>query len=407
MLALQLLALSIGELISRQNMEQNVLLYAGWAQATVAILLLSLVLYRVRNTKLKTLDKFLTDNELPSISVLVPARNEDKNLEELLRQIVANDYPKMEVIVLDDCSVSSRIPDIVKGFAHDGVRFIQGEDIRENWLAKNQAYDTLIQSASGDYLVCVGVDVRLGVRSLRALVQYIINNNISMVSVMPTRVEAGFWKGFFSPLRYLRELLRPGYRFGSEPVLSTLWAIKKSAYDSMGGMAAVARKVLPEQYFSKRLATQKEYAFVRSSGELKVSTAKVLSEQMTTSVRVAYPSQHRKLEIMSLSALGMTVFMLLPFIELIHGLVYGHASEVLLAGIAVLALTISHMTIVLVTNPVIWPLAVVNLPYLVIQEIILGFISMYRYEFGEVYWKGRNICLPVMEVIPRLPHLDS
>ena len=406
LLGLQLLPLGIEGVVTRYIRDHQIFLFIFWLQVEVAILILLVVLYRIHKTKAKTPDAFLSDSELPSISVLVPARNEDANLEELLRQIVANDYPKMEVIVLDDCSVSSRIPEIVKGFAHDGVRFIQGEEIRDNWLAKNQAYDTLIQSSSGDYIICMGVDVRLGVRALRSLVQYTLNNKLSMVSVMPRRFEPSFWKGFFSPLRYMRELLRPGYRVGSEPTLSTMWVIQRNAYDSLGGMRAVARKVLPEQYFAKQLAKQSKYAFVRSGGELTVATAKVLREQMVTTVRVAYPSQHRKLEVMGLSTLAMTLFMLLPFVELVHSLIFGHTTLAILSGVAVCALTISHMVIIATTNSVPWPLAIVNLPYLVGQEVVLNIISMYRYEFGEVFWKGRNICLPVMEVIPKLPKLE-
>jgi hypothetical protein len=44
-------------------------------------------------------------------------------------------------------------------------------------------------------------------------------------------------------------------------------------------------------------------------------------------------------------------------------------------------------------------------PIAVIGDVVLLNCSMYKYEFSEVIWKGRNVCLPVMRVIPRLPKL--
>jgi hypothetical protein len=67
-----------------------------------------------------------TDKELPSVSVLIPARDETDALQVCLQSLIANDYPKLEIIVLDDCSINRRTPEIIRSFAHDGVRFVPG-----------------------------------------------------------------------------------------------------------------------------------------------------------------------------------------------------------------------------------------------------------------------------------------
>jgi cellulose synthase/poly-beta-1,6-N-acetylglucosamine synthase-like glycosyltransferase len=338
---------------------------------------------------------------------LIPARNEDKNLEELLRTVVANDYPKLEIIVLDDNSNSQRISEIVKGFAHDGVRFVQGDGPKDDWLAKNQAYETLADNASGEYMVFMGVDVRLAVTSLRSLIEYSLSTKKDMVSVLPTRYDPAFWKGFFSPLRYFRELSKISPAVGGTPTLSTLWVIKKSAFDHVGGFGAATRTVIPERFFAKELSRTKQYAFIRSSSRLQVATAKAVSEQIDTSIRVSYPAQHRRLEANALSNIGMFVFMFLPFVQFIHAVIGKQYINALLSGIAAALLAVAHLAIVTTTNPILWPLAVINMPYLVLQEIALCALSMYRYEFGEVIWKGRGISQPVMQVIPHLPSIDS
>jgi hypothetical protein len=86
----------------------------------------------------------ISDRELPSVSVLVPARNETDDLERCLQALTASDYPKLEVLVYDDCSATRRTPDIIRSFAHQGVRFIQGDVPDETrWLAKNYSYSRL------------------------------------------------------------------------------------------------------------------------------------------------------------------------------------------------------------------------------------------------------------------------
>jgi hypothetical protein len=85
-------------------------------------------------------NKPLPKDELPSLSVLIPARNETTQLETCLTSLLASTYPKLEIIVLDDCSQDKRTPEIIRSFAQSGIRFIAGEIPSDTWLAKNFAY---------------------------------------------------------------------------------------------------------------------------------------------------------------------------------------------------------------------------------------------------------------------------
>ena len=68
------------------------------------------------------------EDELPTVSVCIPARNEMHALEQCLEYILASDYGKLEVLVLDDSS-SDQTPHIIRSFAHAGVRFIPGSPL--------------------------------------------------------------------------------------------------------------------------------------------------------------------------------------------------------------------------------------------------------------------------------------
>jgi glycosyltransferase involved in cell wall biosynthesis len=376
-------------------------------QAVTALMVLVTVIVRLFLSRPNGVKNYLTDKELPSISVLVPARNEDKDLEDLLTTLVANDYPKLEILVLDDCSTGKNIPEIVKKFAHDGVRFVQGDMPSESWLPKNQAYKTLFDHSSGEWLIFMGVDVRLGVGSLRALINYALLHKKDMISVLPRRFNAHFWAGFASPLRHFRELIKINYNKRNTSALSTLWLISRDSYESCGGFESVSRKVVPEHYFAGELNKKKSYAFVRTDDYLQVSTAKKLSEQLSTSIRVIFPSLHRRMERVALSTMFIFVSLVLPFILSIYFISVGKTTwDAILVHCVCIILTSAHALVISFTNPIIWPLSLINLPYVALQEIVLSYISMFKYEFGEIYWKGRNVCLPVMHVVPRLPKVD-
>lgn len=374
-------------------------------QVAVSACIAFLVVLRLIRSRPKEIRNYLPDSQLPAISVLVPARNEDENLEQMLQSIVANDYPKLEVLVLDDCSATPRVSEIVKRFANKGVRFIEGDYPKENWLAKNQAYQTLVHHSSGDWLIFMGVDVRLGPTSLRALVHYAIHHRAEMVSVLPRRADHSFITGLFAPLRYFRELSKINLRH-SVPALSTLWLIERKAYEEVGGIESVARMIIPEHYFASQLTKKSAYYFVHTNDYLQVGTIKTINEQLATSIRTLYPGMRRRIENVALYIVFSVTMLLMPFVQLVYGLVGNPSGYYFWSGLLACSfLVIAHCLVTIYTNPIVWPFALINFPYLVIQEMVLAVISLVKYEYGEVYWKGRNICQPVMHVIPALPPL--
>jgi hypothetical protein len=197
--------------------------------ATLALssaLLLASTVRRYGHTAWPVHEKVYDDIGLPSITVAVPARNETDDLQLCLTSIVGSNYPKLEILVYDDCSQERRTPEIIRGFAHDGVRFIRGEEPIDSWLAKNTAYNRLYEEANGQYIVFCGVDVRFGPDSLNRLIGFMKNNNKQMASIMPRR-DATVYGHFalIQAMRYWWELVPPRRFFSRPPVVSSCWVI--------------------------------------------------------------------------------------------------------------------------------------------------------------------------------------
>jgi hypothetical protein len=77
-------------------------------------------------------------------------------------------------------------------------------------------------------------------------------------------------------------------------------------------------------------------------------------------------------------------------------------------ALAVAVFIIVHCLVYLISIPRMWFVGVLNMPLVFAIEFWLLQISMYRYEFGEVLWKGRNVCEPIkLRPIAHLPKIPE
>lgn len=386
-----------------------------WSVFAIGTLVTALIvcLFTLRNLRKATFSpgkEHIPDSQLPSITVAVPARNETDALEFSLRSIIGSDYPKLEVIVLDDCSQNKRTPEIIRGFAQDGVRFLAGKPPADGWLAKNQAYEQLSSEASGTYIVFMGVDVTMEPHTLRKIVTTLLAKQKTMMSLLPLRaLESSSHYSVTQPMRYFWELAPPRRLFNRPPTLSSCWIIDRAKLKKYGSFKAVSGSIVPEAYFAKKsLRDNDGYAFALSNVSLGLRSSKTAAAQYQTALRTRYPQLHRRLELVALLGLAETATLLGPF-GVILAVLLGVQVPVLAtcaalaAGLFLMASTalIAYRTRI---NPVFY--AAVTFPAVVLNDLFLLHYSFFKYEFSSVEWKGRNVCIPVLQVIPHLPKLD-
>ncbi len=381
--------------------KSKVLEIVTYFQLFIAVCIFIIVQNNLRKLKFRMPEIYMTDAELPTITVAIPARNETTSLQECLESVLNNDYPKLEVIVLDDCS-QSNTDEIIKSFAQKGVRFINGDLPAERWLAKNQAYQRLFAEASGELILFCGVDARFGSRTIRSMVNILKSRNKSMLSVLPIQSSSKFSDAFIQPMRYWWELSLPRRIFNKPPVLSTCWMIEKKVLKKIGGFGAVSNTIIPESFFARELVKQDKYSFIRSSNELELYTNKNYQQQLSTAVRNSYPKLRKKPEWVFLLSVIILVFFIFPFLFLILNNWLININPLLVSSTC-LILIISHVSIVKISDPENTLIALVTFPIAAISEIIIENMSMFQYEYFTIEWKERNICIPVMHVTSRLP----
>lgn len=386
-------ALTAAIALSQNNVDLPVYYMPTISIALSSVLLVSAI-RNTRRSKARPAKHHITDKTAPAVSILVPARDETEELLDCLDSLVELDYPKLEILVLDDCSENKRTAEIIKQFAHKGVRFIAGSQPKGEWLGKNNAYQSLLDQSTGEYLIFMGADVRLHKHTVRNVLDRIVGTNIEMVSVMPLRTK-GTPQNVTAPLRYFWELALPRKLLKKPPVLSSFWLIKADKLKAFGGFKGVSRSMIPERHIAKFIGPNYRFWFA-SQLDLNITTSKILTEQTHTALLQRYPQSKRRIERVGLYTLLLLLIAVLPLLLIF----YSPALSIVALMLLSLALIVSEQAVreshvlrgILATS-------------LIIQEIYLLNYSMLKYEFSHIYWKNRNVCLPVMRVYKSLPKL--
>ncbi len=139
--------------------------------------------------------------ENKKVSVLIPARNEGKNIGNLLNDLKEQTFSNLEVIVYNDQSIDAT-ESIVSEFllADDRFKLINGDILPEGWLGKNYACHTLARNATGHYLMFLDADVRIKPDFVEKAIAYMQNRRIQLLSFFPYQVIGTFGEAITVPV---------------------------------------------------------------------------------------------------------------------------------------------------------------------------------------------------------------
>ena len=137
----------------------------------------------------------LPDADCPAISILVPARNEAARLPQALPTLLAQDYPRYEVIVVNDRSCDAT-GEILGQFAsqHQNLRVHHLTELPAGWLGKPHALEVGYQHATGEWLVFTDADVRFAPDLLRRAVALAREKGWEHLTLLLMADLEGFWE---------------------------------------------------------------------------------------------------------------------------------------------------------------------------------------------------------------------
>lgn len=168
---------------------------------------------------LVALVNYLTETNLPAsgrksedlVSVLVPARNEENNIGNLLEDLIRENYRNIEVIVFNDQS-DDRTAEIVTEYTirDERIRLVNSAGLPDGWLGKNFACHSLSEHSRGQYLLFLDADVRIGNSVIGRAVSFCEKHNLSLISIFPKQIIRSFGERITVPnMNYILVSLLP------------------------------------------------------------------------------------------------------------------------------------------------------------------------------------------------------
>jgi glycosyltransferase involved in cell wall biosynthesis len=146
--------------------------------------------------RLKRLATGLTSPaEWPLVSLVVPARDEGEKIEQSLMSLLAIDYPRLEIIAIDDRSQDDTGAIMDRLAAHDArLRVIHLTELPRGWLGKNNAMHQGARIAGGEWLLFTDGDVLFAPETLRLAISYVQQQRFDHLCMNPALIPGGYWE---------------------------------------------------------------------------------------------------------------------------------------------------------------------------------------------------------------------
>jgi len=197
---------------------------------------------RVMGSSLGDEPDALAQPALPKLSVVIPARNEERRLGEALGSVLEQDYPgELEVVLVDDRSEDAT-PEISARLAreHPELRPVSVDGLPPGWLGKNHAASVGAARTDGSWLLFCDADVVFDPAAFGRAVDYAERESLDHLTLIPRLELDGYWMRSVTAFSWMMGLLHLGlYRAnvdgsGVGVGIGAFNLIRRSAYEKIG-----------------------------------------------------------------------------------------------------------------------------------------------------------------------------
>lgn len=136
----------------------------------------------------------------PLVSVLIPARNEERSIQHCLNSVISQSYKNIEILVLDDNSTDHTLQKLEQFGQRENLCVVSGEDLPEGWTGKNWACHQLSLKAKGGLMLFIDADVELKEHALEYAVRLFEKKRLDTLSCFPTQIISTTGEAMVVPL---------------------------------------------------------------------------------------------------------------------------------------------------------------------------------------------------------------
>lgn len=333
------------------------------------------------------------------ISVLIPARNEAAIIGKTLRNLLAQDVPNLEILVLDDrsedataeavCAIARQTPQ---------VRLLCGKELPPGWTGKNWACAQLAEVATGDLLIFTDADVCWRPGALRSVLTAIDKLDADLLTVWPTQVTESWVERLTVPMMAMAvmgylpvSLAHDFYHPLAAAANGQCMAFQRPAYAAIGGHAAVRNAIVEDVRLAQKIkAAGFKLRMIDGAGLVvchMYDSARAAIDGYTKNILAGHQN---RISLLLLSALFHWSLFLAPWLWLLFGQNWPLPGWpvwpmlLMAAGVMVRAMT-AHATRQRVGDALLLPISVLIFTWIAARAI------WWRLRYRGVLWKGRLI----------------
>jgi len=232
-----------------------------WGYATVVFWIVVLVpslVMMIRKRISRCVPHTDVPEQWPLISVIVPAKDEAETIEVTLNSLLASDYPRLEIIAVNDRStdetgaIMERVAAEVKQKNQTTMQVLQIEELPSDWLGKSHAMHQGAKIAKGELLLFTDGDIIFNSKAISHATRIFLHKQLDHICLLPQLARGGLVEMAF--VTFFGFLLTGGTFLWLVP---TRWTfayigigafnlVRTSVYNSIGGFEAIKLDVLDD-----------------------------------------------------------------------------------------------------------------------------------------------------------------
>ena len=347
-------------------------------------------------------DRFVDPITWPSVTVIVPAKDEAAAIGRSLRSLVDCDYPNLQVVAVDDRSTDATgrlMDDLAESpDSHGRMRVVHVKQLPEGWLGKPHAMALAAEGVTSDWLLFTDGDVIFDSRAIRLAIRYAEQSRGDHMVLYPTLILRGVAEkmliGFFQSLSALAG--RPWKIADPKATKDYIGVgafnlIRRPVYEALGGYAELRMEVLEDMRLGFRVKREGYAQRVAFGKDLvRIRWAQSAWGILNNLTKNLYSTFRFRTWLLLAACVGMFVLCLSPFAALFFP---GPAQW---AGIVTLFA-------LLLLNLRYWPLTKISPLYLALFPVAtLLFVGTLLRSMILVLWRGgvlwRGTLYPLKEL---------
>lgn len=338
----------------------------------------------------------------PRVSAIVPARNEANAIEPAMASLLAQTYPHLEIIAVNDHS-SDTTGEILERLAagDDRLHVIHDPPLPPGWLGKPNAMHAGAEQARGEWLVFADADIVFKPAAFERAIGAAMAQEVDGITLMP-RLDNDVWAvgaqyPWLVPFGII--VLRPqeaNRKAGEAFAAGAFILIKRSVYDAVGGHRTLRTAVLDDVEFA-RLIKGRGYRFRVYDGHdvARVTLYRGVGEffyGMVKNVSYLLGGREGKPWLAPLGALVLALFVSVPVLGAVVAAVTLDGLLAMVSGVAYLVPILFSWSPIPMLQAArrhlfLYPVAVWAIPGAVLTA------SYYRLRHGAILWRGRKVVL--------------